>query len=126
MNQSEEIERLSEELKQSAKECDGVEVYRDEWPAAELAAMTDGFSLGPPRGPNNDFRRLYYDAEAYTASELERLKEENDEEVSAWVAEEDDAAPDCWTEGVCWKSNENFEESDPPVAWRYPPKEPNS
>ena len=48
---------------------------------------------------------------------------ENDEEASAWVAEVDDAAPDCWTEGVCWKSNENFEESDPPVAWRYPPKE---
>ena len=78
MNQSEEIERLSEELKQSAKECDVVEVHRDEWSAAELAAMTDGFSLGPPRGPNNDFRRLHYDAEADTALELERLKEENE------------------------------------------------
>jgi hypothetical protein len=34
-----------------------------------------------------------------------------------WVVGDGDLHPPCWTDGVCWASNEDEEPSDPPVGW---------
>lgn len=39
-------------------------------------------------------------------------------DVGGWVAVVDGEHPECWTDGVCWASNEMEVESDQPVAWR--------
>lgn len=43
--------------------------------------------------------------------------DEDERECGCWVAD-GDFYPACWTDGVCWSSNANYEKSDPPVAWR--------
>jgi len=44
----------------------------------------------------------------------------DDEEQSCcgWAFVEDQEPPLCWTDGVCWASNENGEPSVLPVAWK--------
>jgi hypothetical protein len=38
--------------------------------------------------------------------------------VWTWgTVEETDPCPACWTDGTCWASNADGEESDPPVWW---------
>lgn len=39
------------------------------------------------------------------------------EPTGAWVAE-NEHHPKCWTDGVCWASNEDEEPSDPPKFWQ--------
>lgn len=36
-----------------------------------------------------------------------------------WVYMEGEP-PDCWTDGVCWESNEDQSPSAPPIAWKLP------
>jgi hypothetical protein len=43
------------------------------------------------------------------------------DDFSTWIAVEDDMHPKCWTDGVCWESNEDGEQSDPPVWWTHLP-----
>lgn len=38
----------------------------------------------------------------------------------AWCFEDDDKAPDCWTDGVCWEENERGEGSVKPTHWKWP------
>lgn len=49
-------------MMQAAIDCDGLEVHRDDWPVAEeiVKRHPDEFQLGSQRGPNSDWRRLYY------------------------------------------------------------------
>jgi len=42
-------------------------------------------------------------------------KDEN--EIYAWSCPDEDH-PDCWTDGVCWESNEDELKSDQPKWWR--------
>ena len=41
----------------------------------------------------------------------------------AWTAADEGIHPPCWTDGICWSSNEDEEPSDPPVAWLPIPQE---
>ncbi|PZU95595.1 MAG: hypothetical protein DI527_00875 [Chelatococcus sp.] len=43
--------------------------------------------------------------------------DENGRDTGAWCATEEGQHPPCWSEGVCWASNEDESPSDPPVAW---------
>jgi hypothetical protein len=48
------------------------------------------------------------------------------EECGAWMFMEDQDPPDCWTDGICWESNEDGNPSVKPVRWKplpAPPKE---
>jgi hypothetical protein len=48
---------------------------------------------------------------------------DDDEEgkpLHAWQAIDDDEAPPCWDEGICWGSNANEQASKKPTHWRYP------
>lgn len=36
----------------------------------------------------------------------------------AWVFVDDQEPPDCWTDGVCWESNDDNEKSVDPAAWK--------
>ena len=40
-------------------------------------------------------------------------------ECGCWVAVNEDEAPPCWTDAVCWESNADFVQSDPPVEWKH-------
>ena len=42
----------------------------------------------------------------------------NDDGNVSWVACDQKEAPSCWTDGVCWTSNENDEPSAPVIEWR--------
>ncbi len=44
--------------------------------------------------------------------------EGEDGPCGCWAAVHEDEAPDCWTDGVCWASNDAGVPSDQPVAWR--------
>lgn len=44
--------------------------------------------------------------------------DEDGQSCGAWVAEDPDKAPPCWTDGQCWASNENEEASDPVTHWK--------
>ena len=35
----------------------------------------------------------------------------------AWASENEDEAPECWTDGVCWASNDAGEPSVKPTSW---------
>jgi len=41
-----------------------------------------------------------------------------EQDCCAWVFVGDQEPPDCWTDGVCWASNENEEKSVEPIAWK--------
>jgi hypothetical protein len=41
--------------------------------------------------------------------------------VDAWAASIEGDNPPCWTDGICWESNEDEKPSDPPVEWREHP-----
>ena len=55
-----EDDAIRAELRQSALSFDGVEVPKALWPHAEAIVAEDPeFSLGPARGPDGAWRRLY-------------------------------------------------------------------
>lgn len=41
-----------------------------------------------------------------------------EEDVSAWIEVDEGTAPDCWTGGICWGSNEDGVMSDWPISWK--------
>ena len=45
--------------------------------------------------------------------------EEN--QVGGWCFLEDQEPPECWTDGVCWESNENGTQSVQPIRWKHLP-----
>lgn len=49
-------------MRQAAIDFDGIEVHKDDWPAAEhiVKNYPGHFNLGPARGPDNAWKRLYY------------------------------------------------------------------
>ena len=44
--------------------------------------------------------------------------DENGHDVQAWAAWDEDDAPDCWTDGICWSVNESGGQSDQPTHWK--------
>jgi hypothetical protein len=42
----------------------------------------------------------------------------DEQDCCSWVFVEDQEPPPCWTDGVCWESNENDEPSVQPTAWK--------
>ncbi|WP_157885552.1 hypothetical protein [Acetobacter ascendens] len=44
--------------------------------------------------------------------------DENGEFCGAWNFAEDQEPPDCWTDGVCWTSNEDGKSSVQPTHWK--------
>ena len=45
-----------------------------------------------------------------------------DEMLGAWYFVLDQEPPDDWTDGVCWRVNEDLRPSTPPVRWKNPPE----
>ena len=45
-----------------------------------------------------------------------------DQNCYGWVFVEDQEPPACWTDGVCWESNEDGVKSVEPVAWKPLPR----
>ena len=42
-----------------------------------------------------------------------------DQDSCGWAfVHEDQEPPQCWTDGACWSSNENNEQSVQPIAWK--------
>ena len=41
-----------------------------------------------------------------------------------WAVVSDQEPPDCWTDGVCWASNEDEVPSVQPTRWTTPTKDP--
>ena len=39
------------------------------------------------------------------------------DEGYVWIAVNKDEHPCCWDDGVCWATNSDYEESDPPMWW---------
>lgn len=45
--------------------------------------------------------------------------DEAEQDCCCWVfVHEEQEPPECWTDGVCWSSNENDDPSVQPVAWK--------
>ncbi len=52
------------------------------------------------------------------------LVDDHDQECGAWHAEKVGDHPPCWTDGICWASNEDGRPSEQPQAWQPLPEEP--
>lgn len=48
------------------------------------------------------------------------LLDENEEDCGGWYFAEDREPPDCWTDGICWASNEDEKPSVKPTHWKLP------
>jgi len=48
----------------------------------------------------------------------EGLLDDDGRDCGGWHASDEGAAPDCWTDGVCWARNDSGVPSDAPVLWR--------
>jgi hypothetical protein len=46
------------------------------------------------------------------------LENEGGEECYAWQFATEQEPPDCWTDGVCWESNEDGKPSVKPTRWK--------
>lgn len=44
---------------------------------------------------------------------------ENGEDCATWVIADEQEPPACWTDGVCWDSNENEVPSARPIRWKH-------
>lgn len=55
-NAAEEV-KLDQDLLDMIMHCDGAEIHRDDWEAAEALQRANKITLGGARGPNGDFRR---------------------------------------------------------------------
>lgn len=44
--------------------------------------------------------------------------DDNENDCGCWCFIEDQEPPDCWTDGVCWKTNEAGEKSVQPTHWK--------
>lgn len=49
---------------------------------------------------------------------IDCLVDSNDSECGGWVFVTDQEPPHCWTDGVCWKYNEDGKESVKPTHWK--------
>jgi len=49
---------------------------------------------------------------------------DEDDEVCAWTFMTEQEPPDCWTDGVCWKVNEDGKASVQPTHWMPLPPPP--
>lgn len=49
---------------------------------------------------------------------VEGFVDSDDLECGTWCFVEDQEPPDSWTDGVCWRENEDGVPSTPPVSWR--------
>jgi hypothetical protein len=47
------------------------------------------------------------------------LRDSDDQDCGGWEYLTGEP-PQCWTDGVCWESNENRERSAQPTHWRVP------
>jgi len=44
---------------------------------------------------------------------------DNEETCGGWVAESEFDYPESWSDGCCWGSNADMNESSQPIGWRY-------
>lgn len=63
---------------------------------------------------------MTYDGFKFIASFKSGFMTSDEEDCRCWVAENDDC-PEDWTDGICWESNENENQSDPVIAYRELP-----
>lgn len=56
---------------------------------------------------------------SFLARPMDGLLNENGEDCWNWCAENEDEAPDDWTDGVCWEINDAGNRSTYPVGWRH-------
>lgn len=52
--------------------------------------------------------------------------DEAGEDCACWVAFDEGEEPPCWTDGVCWASNEDDEPSELPTHWMPLPAAPHA
>lgn len=52
------IHEVADLIMEVATLCDGMEVHRDDWAAAELLVSGGRGTLGEARGPGGDFKRF--------------------------------------------------------------------
>lgn len=46
----------------------------------------------------------------------------DEQDCGGWAfAHEEQEPPDCWTDGICWEVNEDFQQSVKPTRWKLPP-----
>jgi len=50
--------------------------------------------------------------------------DEDEQPCGCWIFTRDQEPPDCWTDGVCWASNEEGVASIPPTRWKPLPPSP--
>lgn len=81
-----------------------------EWRQIETAPM-DG----------TEVQLLLGSGRTLTASMQSGFMNSNDCDCMCWVASEDEAYPDCWTDGVCWDRNAEDKQSDQPTHWKPTP-----
>ena len=49
---------------------------------------------------------------------IDGLMDEHEEDCGSWAFFGDQEPPQCWSDGVCWASNEDCQPSVQPVAWK--------
>ena len=49
---------------------------------------------------------------------LDGLLDSEGNDCGGWAFVEDQEQPDCWTDGVCWKVNEDNQRSVHPTHWK--------
>lgn len=103
--------------------------------AAEIARITARVAeLEEPWRPIDDEARngqpwLIQTAgdRVFKAQWIEGICEDgNGHGVGAWVAVDEDVRPSCWTDCICWDSNEDEVPSDPPVKYAPLPPAPDT
>ena len=50
------------------------------------------------------------------------LLNDKNEDCCGWQFVSEQEPPDCWTDGICWESNEDGQQSVKPIRWKEPPK----
>ena len=51
---------------------------------------------------------------------MDGLVDSEGNDCGGWAFAEDQEPPDCWTDGICWRTNEDGEESVQPTRWKMP------
>ncbi|MBK61656.1 MAG: hypothetical protein CL575_01690 [Altererythrobacter sp.] len=59
------------------------------------------------------------------AWQVEAFLDDNEEPCGGWAFVTDQEPPECWTDGVCWASNEDEVASVWPTHWKLPPEQTN-
>jgi transcription elongation factor Elf1 len=58
---------------------------------------------------------------SFDARWQEGFMDSDEQDCGCWVALHEGEHPPCWSEGVCWSSNQDESESIQPTAWMYVP-----